>query len=335
MKSRSLFARLKSVVRFALLAGLFAAAPQYVAAETYTSQKKAGVSYKLQGEYLGVVESWGGSWGAQVIAVSEKKLAIHLLDGGLPGQGAKGAVPAKKYEANIDVSKEVADVTKDAVALSVQPTTIDIRDEQGKVLGVLTKIVRESKTLGAQPPKDAVVLFDAIRVNDFNGNKMGEDGLLGVGGTSKELFGDHRMHIEFRTPFQPDDSGQGRGNSGVYIQGRYELQVLDSFGLSGENNECGGIYQIAKPSTNMCYPPLTWQTYDIEFKAATYDASGKKISNAKLSVKHNGVTIHDGLDLPKGTPGKDPEADSRGPLFLQDHGNPVTFRNIWVQRTGK
>ena len=101
MKSRSLFARLKSVVRFALLAGLFAAAPQYVAAETYTSQKKAGVSYKLQGEYLGVVESWGGSWGAQVIAVSEKKLAIHLLDGGLPGQGAKGAVPAKKYEANL------------------------------------------------------------------------------------------------------------------------------------------------------------------------------------------------------------------------------------------
>jgi Domain of Unknown Function (DUF1080) len=335
MKSRSLVVCSKSLIRLALLAGLFAVAPQYVAAETYTSQKKAGVSYKLQGEYLGVVESWGGSWGAQVIAVSEKKLAIHLLDGGLPGQGANGALPTKKYEANIDVSKEVAVVTKDAVAVSVEPWKIDIRDEQGKVLGVLTKIVRESKTLGAQPPKDAVVLFDAVRVNDFKGNKMGEDGLLGVGGTSTEVFGDHRMHIEFRTPFQPDDSGQGRGNSGVYIQGRYELQVLDSFGLSGENNECGGIYQIAKPSTNMCYPPLTWQTYDIEFKAATYDASGKKISNAKLTVKHNGVTIHDGLDLPRGTPGKDPEADSLGPLFLQDHGNPVAYRNIWVQRTGK
>ncbi len=335
MKSRSLFAGLKSLVRFALIAGLFTAAPQFSAAETYTSQEKAGVTYKLQGEYLGVVESWGGTWGAQVIAVSEKKLAIHLLDGGLPGQGAKGASPTKKYEANIDAAKETADVTKDAVVVSVQPKKIEIRDEQGKVLGVLTKIVRESKTLGAQPPKDAVVLFDVGRVNDFKGNKMGEDGLLGVGGTSTEVFGDHRMHIEFRTPFQPDDSGQGRGNSGVYIQGRYELQVLDSFGLNGENNECGGIYQIAKPNTNMCYPPLTWQTYDIEFKAATYDASGKKISNAKLSVKHNGVTIHDGLDLPKGTPGKDPEAESRGPLFLQDHGNPVTYRNIWVQRTGK
>jgi hypothetical protein len=335
MKLPFFSACMKSLVCFGLFFALLASTSQSSFAETYTSQEKAGVAYKLQGEYLGVVESWGGTWGAQIIAVSEKKLAIHLLEGGLPGQGFKGASPTKKYEASIDAAKETAEATKDSVVVNVQPQRLEIRDEKGKVLGVLTKIVRESKTLGAKPPKDAVVLFDVGHVNDFKGNKMGEDGLLGVGGTSSEVFGDHRMHIEFRTPFQPDDSGQGRGNSGVYIQGRYELQVLDSFGLSGENNECGGIYQIAKPSINMCYPPLTWQTYDIEFKAAKYDASGKKISNAKLTVQHNGVTIHDGLDLPKGTPGKDPEADSRGPLFLQDHGNPVTYRNIWVQRTVK
>jgi len=335
MKTRSLCTRLKSLVHFPLLVAFLGTAPNYSEAETYTSQEKAGVAYKLQGEYLGVVEAWGGSWGAQVIAVSEKKLAIHLLDGGLPGQGFKGGSPSKTFEVSIDTAKEAAEVTKDSVVVSVQPKKLEIRDEKGKVLGVMTKIVRESKTLGAKPPEGAIALFDVGRVNDFKGNKMGEDGLLGVGGTSTEVFGDHRMHIEFRTPFQPGDSGQGRGNSGVYIQGRYELQVLDSFGLSGENNECGGIYQIAKPFTNMCYPPLTWQTYDIDFKAATYDNAGKKISNAKLSVKHNGVSIHDGLDLPKGTPGKDPEADSSGPLFLQDHGNPVTFRNIWVQRTSK
>jgi len=335
MKSQYLRTRVKSFVSFALLIALLSSTSRYSEAETFTSQEKAGLAYKLQGEYLGVVESWGGTWGAQIIAVSEKKLAIHLLDGGLPGQGFKGTLPTKKYEASIDTAKEAADATKDSVVVSVQPKKLEIRDETGKVLGVLTKIVRESKTLGAKPPEDAVVLFDIGSVNDFKGNKMGEDGLLGVGGTSTELFGDHRMHVEFRTPFQPDDSGQGRGNSGVYIQGRYELQVLDSFGLSGENDECGGIYQIAKPSTNMCYPPLTWQTYDIDFKAALYDSSGKKISNAKLSVKHNGVPIHDGLDLPRGTPGKDPEANSRGSLFLQDHGNPVTFRNIWVQRTSK
>lgn len=301
-------------------------------AETYTSPAKAGAIYLLQGEYMGGVEAWGGTWGAQIIAVSENKLSIHLLEGGLPGQGFKGKAPTKEYEASINANKDKVEVTKDSVTIVVKTNALEIRDAAGKQIGVLTKLIRESKTLGALPPKDAVVLFDVNRVNDFKGNKMGDDGLLGVGGTSNETFGDHRMHIEFRTPFQPSDSGQGRGNSGVYIQGRYELQVLDSFGLAGEDNECGGIYKIAKPSMNMCYPPLSWQTYDIDFKAAKYDASGKKTSNAKLNVKHNGVTIHDGLELSVGTPGKDQEGDKPGPLFLQDHGNPVVFRNIWVQK---
>ncbi len=304
-------------------------------AETYTSTAKASPIFKLQGEYMGVVEAWGGTWGAQVIAVSEKKLSIHLLEGGLPGQGFKGKSPIKEYEASMDADKEKVEAKKESVTIIVRPNVLEVIDGAGKPSGVLTKVVRESKTLGARPPADAIALFEANKVNDFAGNKAGDEGLLGVGGTTKELFNDHKLHVEFRTPFQPDDKGQGRGNSGVYIQGRYELQVLDSFGLAGENNECGGIYQIAKPSTNMCYPPLSWQTYDIDFKAATYDESGKKMSNAKLTVQHNGVTIHDGLELTKGTPGKDPEANKPGPLFLQDHGNPVTFRNIWVQKTVK
>ena len=323
------------ILIFGSLVAMHVFAASYLLAETFTSAEKAGPLYSLQGEYMGVVDSWGGNWGAQVIALKGKKISIHLLEGGLPGQGFQGKAPSKVFEGSIDSDKEIAESTKDSISVVVKPNALTIKDAAGKQLGVLTKLIRESKTLGARPPADAITLFDANRVNDFQGNKMGDDGLLGVGGTSKEVFGDHRMHIEFRTPFQPDDSGQGRGNSGVYIQGRYELQVLDSFGLAGENNECGGIYQIAKPSINMCYPPLSWQTYDIDFKAATYDASGKKSNNAKLSVKHNGVTIHDGLELPKGTPGKDEEADKPGPLFLQDHGNPVFYRNIWVQKTGK
>ena len=320
-------------ISFSLLFGLITSPSLW--AETYTSTAKASPIFKLQGEYMGVVEAWGGTWGAQVIAVSETKLSVHLLAGGLPGQGFKGKSPSKEYEASIESDKEKVSVKKDSVSIVIKPNVLEIIDAAGKPLGILTKLIRESKTLGARPPADSIVLFDSNRANEFVGNKSGDDGLLGVGGTSKELFHDHKLHIEFRTPFQPDDKGQGRGNSGVYVQGRYEVQVLDSFGLAGENNECGGIYQIAKPLINMCYPPLSWQTYDIDFKAATYDASGKKTSNAKLTVQHNGVTIHDSLELTKGTPGKEPEGDKPGPLFLQDHGNPVVFRNIWAQKTSK
>lgn len=196
----------------------------------------------------------------------------------------------------------------------------------------MTKVIRESKTLGAQPPSEGIVLYRDDKTNDFRGAKPSEYG-LGVGGTSEKKFGDHRLHIEFRTPFQPSDSGQGRGNSGVYVQGRYEVQVLDSFALAGADNECGGIYRMAKPSINMCYPPLSWQTYDIHFTAARYDEKGKKTKNARIRIEHNGVVIHEDLELTGGTPGNLPEGPGSGPLFLQDHGNPVVFRNIWVVPT--
>ena len=138
------------------------------------------------------------------------------------------------------------------------------------------------------------------------------------------------MHIEFRTPFMPKSRGQARGNSGVYLQGRYECQVLDSFGLDGADNECGGIYSINKPVVNACLPPLAWQTYDIDFKAAKYGADGKKTTNARVTIKHNGIVIHDDQELTHGTPGHVPEGAEPYGLYLQDHGNPVAFRNIWV-----
>lgn len=145
-------------------------------------------------------------------------------------------------------------------------------------------------------------------------------------------FADHKIHLEFRTPYMPDARGQARGNSGVYVQGRYEVQILDSYGLEGAHNECGGLYSVKAPRVNMCAPPLQWQTYDITFRAPRFDKKGDKTENARITVLHNGVNIHNDVELTvAGTtaaPGTGPVP--RGGLYLQNHGNPVQFRNIWV-----
>ena len=195
----------------------------------------------------------------------------------------------------------------------------------------MKKVERKSDTLGAKPPKGALVLFDGSSAEKFRDGKLVDGKWLGATNCeSKKKLGDHHLHIEFRTPFMPKSSGQGRGNSGVYMQSRYELQVLDSFGLEGKNNECGGIYSISEPIVNMCLPPLAWQTYDIDFTAAKYDADGKKTKNARATIKHNGFVIHDDLELTHGTPGRHGEGPGPDSLFLQNHSNPVVFRNIWV-----
>jgi hypothetical protein len=117
----------------------------------------------------------------------------------------------------------------------------------------------------------------------------------------------------------------------VYLQGRYEVQVLDSYGLEGKDNECGGIYKVGAPIVNMCAPPMQWQTYDITFYAPRFDNAGKKTKDAYVTVVHNGVTIHDEKIIPKLTGGAlDGNVAEPGGIYLQDHSNPVQFRNIWL-----
>jgi len=295
--------------------------------QTFTDPATAGQDFTVQGEYVGVVEG-GDTWGAQVIALGDGKFRCVGYPGGLPGDGYNPKDTKKETDGSL--SGKVAEFKADEYKLVAGDGKLKIMSSSGEILGTLTQVKRESPTLGLKPPAGAIVQFDGTTAENFENGKLTDDKLLAADCASKEKFGDHTLHIEFRTPFRPLARGQARGNSGVYIQSRYELQVLDSFGLSGENNECGGIYTVAKPSVNMCYPPLSWQSYDIDFTAAKYDAAGKKIQNARATIKHNGVTIHDQVDLKDGTPGREPERNTPAGLYLQGHGNPVVYRNIWV-----
>ena len=194
----------------------------------------------------------------------------------------------------------------------------------------LKKLERKSPTLGAAPPTGAIVLFDGKIAEKFSPGILTPDGLLAAGATSEQKFQSCQLHVEFVLPFMPEARGQGRGNSGCYLQGRYEVQILDSFGLKGENGECGGVYGIKAPDVSMCLPPLAWQTFDIDYTAAKFDGD-KKVRDATITVKHNGVIVHKDVPLPQATTAApEPEGPAPGPIYLQDHGNPVRHRNVWI-----
>lgn len=298
---------------------LFAADPNE---GTFLDSQKAGKDYTDQGEYK---NDWGG---AQVIALGNDHFRMVSYRGGLPGDGWD-----KEYKQEVEGKREadkIVFVGKDDYRAELADGKITIKSSNGGPW-TMEKTERKSPTLGAKPPASAFVLFDGSGAGAWPDGHMDERHLLAAGCKSKQAFTNFTAHLEFLLPFKPLGRGQDRGNSGVYLQDRYEVQVLDSFGLKGENNECGGFYTLAKPAVNMCFPPLTWQTYDIDFTSAQYDESGKKTRNAHATVKHNGVVIHDDVELKSSTPGNGKKEDpSGGPFQLQGHGNPVFYRNIWV-----
>ncbi len=298
--------------------------------------QETDADYKVQGEYAGTISVGDQEmgFGLQVIALGKGKFTGVGYAGGLPGDGWNGEGPERVKEVASKDGVVVFEASEGTATVKDGVATIS-ENENGTELGVIKRVVRKSKTLGAKPPEGSIVLFDGSNTDqwEFDGKpgKMTDDGLLKQGTASKMQFADHRIHLEFLLPYMPTARGQARGNSGLYLQGRYEVQMLDSFGLTGEWNECGGIYNISKPLVNMCYPPMQWQTYDVEFHAAKFEGD-KKVKNAWMTVEHNGVLIHEKLDLPAATtasPKK--EGAELGFVFLQNHGNEVRYRNIWVQ----
>jgi len=304
---------------------------------------------------------WQGSWTlsdqsdsgplvAQVIALGKGEYKANFLEffdtrtepiGILVGRLEGGAVQlaGRAYHSGIDFN------VKAKIEAGKLTGTFAGQDVDGTF--TLNRVFRVSETMGAKPPKGAVVLFNGRNFKEWKRAqaKEGEDDTVqwelvdgamrvkpGTGSIiTRKQFTDVAVHLEFRSPFMPDARGQGRGNSGVYLQGRYEVQVLDSYGLKGEDNECGGIYKVSAPRVNMCAPPGQWQTYDITFRAPRYNSAGRKVSDATMTVLHNGVIIQDQVKVGGATTAAlGGKATEPAGIYLQDHGNAVEYRNIWL-----
>ncbi len=278
-----------------------------------TTAAKESTAFAFLGEYL------DGERAIQVVP-AEGRFYLSIYQGGLPGAGWDGT--------------------------KIEHEWIEANEIQSRLDG-LNKVDRSSNLKFAQPPTDATVLFDGSDTKQWAHGKM-KDGLLQAGAkTKKSDYQDFQLHFETLIPFKPELplGHPARGNSGVFALGAYEVQVCDSFGVDfapdrwkvdnvkkKPNTWCGSVYGIHPADVNMCLPPLVWQTFDIEFTAARFEGD-KKVADARMTVHHNGVKIHDNVAVTSGTgggpKGPRPEVPS-GPIYFQNHNNPTQYRNIWV-----
>ena len=321
---------------------------------SFTDPAEAGPDFQVQGEYAGNVGS-NFPIGIQVIALGNGEFQGVVFSGGLPGAGwNESTVSHIGGKTEEDGRTSFHGIHGERLKFASSNFRGSVRDgvftgeahtfhgRTDRVEFRLKKVLRQSPTLGAKPPAGAIVLFDGTSVSEWEDGRLVEDGLLDAGTTSRRRFGSVRIHLEFRCPFMPTARGMKRGNSGVYVKREWEVQIVDSFAWHHENRKferlskfgrAGGIHEMVGPRINMSFPPLSWQTYDIEFDLAKFDSAGKKISPATMTVRHNGVLIHERVALPRLPPESDGlkfKEGEPGPIYLQDHGNPVRYRNIWV-----
>ncbi|OAI45018.1 hypothetical protein AYO44_13220 [Planctomycetaceae bacterium SCGC AG-212-F19] len=292
-----------------------------------TDPAKADADFAVLGDYVGELRDEAGQpqkYGVQVVALGSGKFRAVAWRGGLPGDGWD---KSKKIEAPGETKEGGVGFPKLLGSATLKQGVLTVTSGSGAKLGELKRIVRQSSTLGAKPPEGASILFDGSTADKFTGGKMTDDKLLQAGGRSKQMFKDFTLHVEFRCPYQC----KLNGNSGVYLQNIYEIQIIDSFGKDQGKGSCGAIYGIRAPDVNVSFPPLSWQTFDVQFQAARFADDGTVQKNPVVTVRHNGVVIHENAELPpKGTDGGKLAAQG-GPLYLQYYGgSPVHFRNIWV-----
>jgi hypothetical protein len=301
--------------------------------KVYSDPDQIEGELKFQGEYA------GPNLGGQVRALGNGLFRTMFYLGGLPGDGWDGKTIIQKApstddstpdDARLDGGKVVIDQVYHAVC---DGQTITGQTESGQRFE-LKRVGRHSPTLGAPPPRGALVLFDGSNTDEWQpGAVMTSRQWItsAKGATTKRKFQDFTLHVEFMISCMPGTRTIWvRPNSGVYLQERYEIQILDSFGIVERQHDCGVLYAQITPDINMSYPPLTWQTYDIDFTAARYDAAGHKDKLARCTVKFNGVTILDDVEIKGSTPGGIAESPDPAGIYLQAHGHPVFFKNIWI-----
>jgi len=288
-----------------------------------------------------------GDWQGNLMAANGKRSPLSAQVIAL-GNGKYQANILEEFDNRIKPTA-VLDGTSEGSSIHFKGAGWQGLIKNGKFTGIfgfgsfeMKKVERISPAMGAKGGQGSIVLFDGKNFDQWQADKVGPVKWKIINGAmevvpktgsiiTKKKFRDYMLHMEFRSPFMPKARGQARGNSGVYHQGLYEVQVLDSYGLEGKDNECGGIYKVAAPRVNMCSPPMQWQSYDIIFKSPRFDSSGSKKANARITVIHNGVMIHDNQELPLPTGGARSNTETGfGPVMLQDHGNKVQYRNIWL-----
>lgn len=287
--------------------------------------------FQVQGEYTGAAA--GEILGLQVVSRGEGRFEALVYRGGLPGDGWDGEEPVA-----LETRRENDRVRFDHQMLTAEFVegnfVVRFADADADGAAVLEKAHRVSPHLGAKPPQGAVVLFDGTSLDAFRGRaRMTEEGLLKEGATTRDRFEDMTLHLEFKLAFMRDREGQRRTNSGVYVQQRYEVQILDTFAQPPAIDGMASLYGERAPDLNMTYPPLSWQTFRIHFTAPRFDENGKKTANARFTVYHNGIRVHDDVELPHGTgAGRLRGEGGAGPIYFQRHGSGgiVRFQNIWL-----